>query len=267
MLYNTTGFKLKGEVILHNGTAQGPPIAAKRLFETFFKSVEFLSAKDVTEYVVLLSQLCMSVKYSQLLHTVRWSCQWILSEGGAVSPGISMTYATSQLYTTDVSLCRPLLTHLPTQHLMFLQKCRAHQLHDSSAPHGVKIRFEFGQNQRLQMVATGKPVRMNDFLSKFEDSFGQPSIVDRAVPMRARSLSPMLLEALPDPPKLLGFAKQNLQVLSMLADVLPTHKHVWFVKLEGLETCNLNSLSCNARNVSLAVLFASCVYLPAFVLA
>ena len=107
---------------------------------------------------------------------------------------------------------------------MFLQKCRAHQLHDSSAPYGIKIRFEFGQDQRLQMLATGKPMRMNDFLSKFEDSLGQPSIAERTVPMRARSLSPMLLGALPNPAKLLGFAKQNLQVVFVLADVSPMHK-------------------------------------------
>ena len=95
---------------------------------------------------------------------------------------------------------------------MFLQKCRTHQLQEVGAPHGVRIRFKFNLDQRLQMMAIGKPVNMNDFLSSFEDKLGHLDIEERTVQMRARSISPVVLGELPNPPQLLDFAKRTLQV-------------------------------------------------------
>ena len=122
--------------------------------------------------------------------------------------------------------CARLLTHAETgmsmfrvlqpgqytaQQLLFLQCCRADALRDAAWPFGVRIHFQFRQ-QTLEMVAKGKPVKMNDFLSAFEDKFAHPAFVQRTIPVSSSTVCPVPLGALHFPKELLEFVKSHLQV-------------------------------------------------------
>ena len=53
---------------------------------------------------------------------------------------------------------------------------------------------------------------MNDFLSSFEDSFGQLDIVERQLQVPCSAVSPVPMRALIYPPQLLLFVENHLQV-------------------------------------------------------
>lgn len=111
---------------------------------------------------------------------------------------------------------------------MYLERCKRDALRSMAAPFGVTIQFKFTQQQSLQMVAKGKPVRMNDFCSSFEDSFGQPVIIERTVEVACSTVSPVHLKHVVFPPTLLHFVGTYLQVSSSILcsiDVLGLSDH------------------------------------------
>ena len=95
---------------------------------------------------------------------------------------------------------------------MYLERCKRDALRSMAAQFGVTIQIKFTQQQNLQMVAKGKPVRMNDFCSSFEDSFGQPVIVERTVEVACSNVSPVHLRYVVFPPTLLHFVTGYFQV-------------------------------------------------------
>ena len=120
---------------------------------------------------------------------------------------------------------------------MYLERCKNDALRSMAAPFGVTIQFRFTQYQNLQMVAKGKPVRMPDFLSIFEDSFGQPVILERTVEVACGTVSPVPLRQLVFPPTLLQFVATYLLVS---ADVMSICKHC----VLGLQVLYLRLASC-----------------------
>ena len=103
------------------------------------------------------------------------------------------------------------------QQLMFLEKCNSEKLRSIAGPFRVKFEFWFNQQQQFEMVARGKPFRMNDFLNSFEEKFGQPSFVERSFIVPLSALCPVPLHNLPFPKALLDFAKGQLTVCFSLA--------------------------------------------------
>jgi len=114
---------------------------------------------------------------------------------------------------TGMSMCRVLQPgQYSPQQLLFLQRCRADALRDVAWPFGVCMHFQFNRQQTLEMVAKGKPVKMNGFLSAFEDKFDQPAFVQRTIPVSSSTVCPVPLGALHYPKDLLEFVKSHLQV-------------------------------------------------------
>ena len=106
---------------------------------------------------------------------------------------------------------------------MYLEK--SGKLKSIGEPFGVRIRLEFNQQQKLEMRAIGKPIKMNDFLSSFEDKLGQPVFVEQTVAIASSILCPVPLSNLPFPAPLLHFARDQLKVplpsvLSVLSDMV-----------------------------------------------
>ena len=117
------------------------------------------------------------------------------------------------LKLTTPCMCRALRPgQYSQQQLMYLQKCCSDELRGIAGPFGVRVLFQFNQQQRLEMVARGKPFRMNDFLSSFEEKFGQPNFVERSIMVPCGTLCPVPLHNLPFPKALLDFARGQLQV-------------------------------------------------------
>lgn len=99
------------------------------------------------------------------------------------------------------------------QQLNYLQKCSSDKLQGIAGPFGVLVKFQFNQQQRLEMVARGKPFKMNDFMSTFEEKFGQPTFVEKSITVPRGALCPAHLWSLDFPEALLQFARGQLQVL------------------------------------------------------
>lgn len=62
------------------------------------------------------------------------------------------------------------------------------------------------------MVARGKPFKLNDFLSSFEEQFEPPNFVERSITVPCQALCPLPLGSLHYPGPLLDFARGQLQV-------------------------------------------------------
>ena len=102
---------------------------------------------------------------------------------------------------------------------MYLEKCNSDKLRSIAGPFEVLVSFQFNKQQRFEMVARGKPFRMNDFMSSFEENFGQPSFVERIILVPCSTLCPVPLHNLPFPKALLEFAKGQLQVCFLIAAI------------------------------------------------
>lgn len=65
------------------------------------------------------------------------------------------------------------------------------------------------------MIAKGKEVKMNDFLTNFEEKFGQPKFFQTDVPVYTSTISPCALLHVVFPQELLDFARARMQVRCM----------------------------------------------------
>ena len=81
-----------------------------------------------------------------------------------------------------------------------------------AGPFGVFVQFEYIQQQQLEMVARGKPLNLNNFLSSFEENFGQPNFVEQSFMVPRGTLCPVPLWSLRFDMHLLEFAQGHLQV-------------------------------------------------------
>lgn len=128
-------------------------------------------------------------------------------------PGIMQPSLLHIVVDWPVCLCRELRPRQYTQQqLMYIERCCMNKLQSIAGPYGVRVVFRFNQQQRFEIIARGKPVRLNDILNSFEDKFGQPAIVERTVQMPCGTLCPVPLGTLPFPNHLLQFARGQLQV-------------------------------------------------------
>ncbi|KAL3130378.1 poly ADP-ribose polymerase [Trebouxia sp. C0009 RCD-2024] len=99
------------------------------------------------------------------------------------------------------------------QQLMYLVMYSSDKLRGIAEPFGVHIEFKSNQQQQLQMVARGKPFKMNDFLTSFDEQFEQPNFVERGIIVPCTTLCPIPFRSLHHPGALLAFAKGQLQYL------------------------------------------------------
>ena len=135
------------------------------------------------------------------------------------------------------------------QQLNYLQKCNSDKLQGIAGPFGVLVKFQFNQQQRLEMVARGKPFRMNDFMSTFEEEFGQPTFVEQSIMVPGGTLCPVPLWSLSFPEELLQFARGQLQVPVLVHRHMPTHPARSFAcTVEMMLCCKIRGLA-NSRCV------------------